>query len=144
MIGTLQEMLQYHRDEIICDFTHDGACSRCGECCGDFLPLSAVEIDRIKTYVRKHQVKEQINLVMDSPINFKCPFRDDSKRICTIYEVRPEICRCFMCNYEKTKIRATKQLLHQKNMVISMRGEFFGNELNKAFVAYLIGGIPNE
>jgi len=49
-----------------------------------------------------------------------------------------------MCNYEKTKSRATKQLLHQKNMVISMRGEFFGNELNKAFVAYLIGGIPNE
>ena len=49
-----------------------------------------------------------------------------------------------MCNYEKTKIKATKQLLHQKNQVISMRGEFYGNELNKAFVAYLLGGFPNQ
>ena len=140
MIVPIYEMLK-HRTEIIQDLTKDGACSRCGECCGDFLPLSAVEIDRIRTYIRKHNIREQVNNVIDTPINFKCPFRDDSKHVCTIYEIRPEICRCFMCNYEKDKIDTSKKLFHQKNQTISMRGTFFGNELNQAYLAFLIGGI---
>jgi len=124
------------------DFTKDGKCACCGECCGDFLPVSDAEILRIKQYVRRHRIKEQVNHVVDIPINFKCPFRDDARQICTIYEVRPEICRSFMCNYDRSKIKANKALFHQKYNIISMRGTFFGNVISQVYIAYLMGALP--
>ena len=141
MIAPLEKIILEQSNQIV-DYTKDGKCSRCGECCGDFLPISDAEIERIRSYIRHHHIKENVNLVMDSPINFKCPFRDDSRKICTIYEIRPEICRSFMCNYDRFKINANKALFHQKYNVISMRGTFFGNEINRAYVAYLMGALP--
>ena len=37
-------------DNIIPDFTNNGECSKCGHCCGRFLPLSPDEINKIKKY----------------------------------------------------------------------------------------------
>jgi hypothetical protein len=50
------------RDEIIdkikiVDLTVDGECSRCGECCGDYLPLLKNELKIIKEYVKKNNIK---------------------------------------------------------------------------------------
>ena len=126
----------------VTDYTKDGKCVCCGECCGDFLPISDDEIRKIRKYVRSHGIKEYTNKLINTPINFKCPFRDDAKRICTIYEIRPEICRSFMCNYDRFKIEANKKLLHQRNSIISMRATFFGNQINQDYLSWLLGDIP--
>ena len=126
----------------VTDFTKDGKCICCGECCSDFLPVSDAEIRRIMEYVKKHKIKEYTNVLINFPVNFKCPFRDDARRICTIYEIRPEICRSFMCNYDQDKIQENKAIFNQKYNVISMRGTFFGNENNRAWLSWLLGYVP--
>ena len=45
------------------DFTINGKCSNCGECCGSILPVTKKEIKRIKAYVRKHNIKPHKNEV---------------------------------------------------------------------------------
>lgn len=46
------------------DFSINGKCSMCGECCGAILPVSEKEIKRIKKYVVEHNIKINVN-----PIN---------------------------------------------------------------------------
>ena len=40
------------------DFTVDGKCSNCGQCCSNYLPVGKREIENIKRYIKKHNVKE--------------------------------------------------------------------------------------
>lgn len=85
------------------DLTHKGKCSGCGACCTNILPLSNNEIRSIKYYIKKNNIKEQIhilNVMAEKPVlDMTCPFlnNQDNNR-CTIYEVRPEICREFKCD----------------------------------------------
>ena len=114
------------------DFTKDGECSGCGQCCSNFLPISAKEIKEIKRYVAKHKIKEQGNCfpVSTGLLDLTCPFRSETERKCLIYSVRPEICRVFMCNHDKSEIMKNKKCLHKKYRAIDMRSEFFGHEDN--------------
>lgn len=61
-------------------------CTNCGRCCG-IIPVSSIELKEIRAYVSKHNIKA-INIH-----SMICPFRDDKKKICVIYPVRPMICR---------------------------------------------------
>lgn len=75
-----------------CNFTVNGECSNCGSCCGNILPLSDKEVKRIKTYVKKHRIKAYNNIpnIMNQQlVDMTCPFRDNDKKICTIYDARP-------------------------------------------------------
>lgn len=81
----------------------DGNCSQCGACCGAFLPVSDAEVKKIKNYVKAHHIKPQKHgtAVLANPaVDFNCPFLDTTKKCekCTIYEVRPMICRLFKCS----------------------------------------------
>ena len=139
MIDTLGNIARM-KPEVI-DFTINSKCSQCGSCCSDYLPLSRWEIERIRTYVQRHKLREHIAAVTSGTfLDGTCPFRDNIKRRCDIYEVRPEICRCFKCDQDMRLINANKALLHQKNRVISMRGEFFGDGRSK-MVALVMGGL---
>ena len=73
------------------DFTKNGHCSKCGECCSAFLHLSVEDIARIKKYLTCHVVKKHYH---NSAV---CPFLNKEKT-CSIYEARPYICRIFRCN----------------------------------------------
>ena len=127
MIGSFEELRRLKPD--VTDFTENGHCSRCGSCCTDFLPVSREEIERIRAYVKKHNLKEHVTVVMQSPgMDMTCPFRDNVKKRCDIYEIRPEICRCFQCDQDMEHINTNKAVFYQKNHVVSMRGVFFGNE----------------
>lgn len=110
------------------DFTVDGECSNCGECCSNFLPVSRKEIKIIRRYISKKKIKEQKHFIptRTASVDWTCPFRDNSERICTIYPVRPAICRDFRCDKPKKRIQADKSLYHRKNLVVNMREEFFG------------------
>lgn len=77
-----------------------GHCSRCGECCTNFLPVSQKEVDIIQKYVISNNIKPQMQmLVMQNRLT--CPYYDGKK--CLIYEVRPLICKEFYC-YKKPSV----------------------------------------
>lgn len=124
--GFLQDVVRDMKNGVF-DFTKNGECSNCGSCCSDFLPISGKEIKNIKKYIRKKNIKEQKHVIPTSrpAIDFTCPFRNDSKRRCEIYSVRPAICRDFKCDKPKKQIKADKSMYHGKYCVISMRKEFF-------------------
>ena len=72
-----------------------GECSKCGECCSNFLPVSQNEINTIQEYVIQNNIKPQMQmLVMQNRLC--CPYYNGQK--CLIYDVRPLICKEFYCN----------------------------------------------
>lgn len=109
------------------NYTVDGKCSKCGNCCSDILPLSDTEICRIRKYIRQKGLKESKHLIpVAKPVlDMTCPFRDNGKKICTIYEVRPEICRQFICDNEQ-RAKEDRELLKVGRRVFSVREVFFG------------------
>lgn len=99
-VGTIED---YARDveHGVYDHTNNGECSCCGDCCSNLLPLSKSEIERIRKHIKKHRIKAQVHLIPTMAVHdLTCPFLDLSKATekCTIYGVRPAICRVFKCN----------------------------------------------
>lgn len=128
MIWTIAEIIRNMENGVF-DFTVNGECSQCGGCCSDTIPVSSKEIKEIRRYVKKHKIEESVHFVPTiAPIEWDmtCPFRDNDNKVCTIYEVRPAICRDFRCDKSKKKIQANKNLFHGRYAVISMRETFFG------------------
>ena len=109
------------------NFTENNKCSNCGSCCTDFLPLSNAEKARIGNYVKRHNIKEQRHNFL-SGIDTTCPFRDDLNKKCLIYEVRPSICRTFICNADKEYLMKNKAEHLKKNSTVCMRAEFFNSK----------------
>lgn len=129
MLGTFEEMWR-DMEAGVFDYTIAGRCSNCGSCCSNILPISTEEILRIKLYIKKHQIKEQVcNYPTAEPVfNFVCPFRDNAGKKCLIYQVRPAICRDFQCDKPRNKILADKRLYHEENRPVDMRAEFYGRQ----------------
>lgn len=126
--GSYEEMLAEEKHGPY-DFTKDGRCSGCGECCSNFLPLSTKEISKIERFIKRHDVKEQhCNFpVTQNALDMTCPFRSNSERKCLIYPVRPEICRVFQCNQPKELIDKNKELIHGIRRAVDMRQVFYGH-----------------
>ena len=129
MIGTLEQVMADMRNGVY-DYTKDGECSRCGNCCSDLLPISAKEVRQIREYVRRHHIQECVNRPPTAgPVqDWTCPFRDNMKKICTVYEVRPAICRDFRCDKPRKQIEADKRMYHGRYDVVNMRETFFPKE----------------
>lgn len=126
-------------ETIIKDYTVNKKCSGCGECCSNLLPISIREIKIIKSYIKKYKIKEQRhNFMVGSDMT--CPFRDDLKKKCLIYEVRPAICRQFMCNYTMEDILKAKKHFHENCRVVFMRSEFYGKSKDEEAFLGLFGG----
>lgn len=96
---------------VVKNYCEGKQCSNCGECCTDILPLTKKEMRNIRSYIRKHNVKENVYMDEDT-IDFRCPFYvKDSEKHCSIYPVRPEICRRFKCNQSSSYIELNKAML---------------------------------
>lgn len=79
------------------DYTCNGKCSKCGNCCIPWCPITQKEYETIKEYIKKNNIKAQPlkegnNYCMD------CCFHDRKNHKCNIYEVRPEVCKNFICS----------------------------------------------
>lgn len=110
------------------DFTDGDKCSNCGACCSDFLPLSKREISKIKEYISSHGIKEQKHLfpfATPADVDLTCPFRNNEKRKCEIYEVRPAICHDFQCNNAPKGKWEHPTMTERFYSIISMRQTFF-------------------
>ncbi len=119
------------------DFTVDGKCSGCGECCSDFLPMTKTEIEVVKRYIKKHNIKEfnAMPKVVTNGMNMTCPFRDEKQKICTIYPVRPSICKAFLCSHRTEDIARNKTLSYTKDYkIVFMRKEFFDSDADKGLI----------
>ena len=108
------------------DYTVNGRCAGCGMCCSNLLPLSDDEIERIKKYIKAKDIKEQRHNGLDG-IDMTCPFRDERNKKCLIYDIRPDICKSFLCNREVSDLEEEKRLIHRRNKITVMRKEFFGS-----------------
>ena len=107
------------------DFSCNGKCSKCGECCTNFLPISKNEMANIIYYVINNNIKAQKHiLVMQNRLT--CPYYDGKK--CLIYEVRPLICKEFYC-YKKIDIETARKFAEGKRTTINMWD--FANDLEK-------------
>lgn len=128
-VGTIQQIKEDMENGVY-DFTVNGECSGCGNCCSNYLPISSKEIKEIKRYIKKHKIKEQKRFlpIADPAMDLTCPFRSEKEQKCLIYSVRPQICRSFRCDYPRRKIYINKNHFHGKYDVVDMRKEFFGNE----------------
>ena len=126
MIGTIEQMIK-DMEHGVYDFTKDGKCSQCGQCCANFLPMSEKELKIIKRYVKKHHIKPQKHIIptAEPMFDMTCPLRNDSEKKCMCYEVRPQICRSFRCDKPKNDIWATKQEFHAKYRVVDLRKEIW-------------------
>lgn len=93
-----------------------GNCSKCGECCTNFLPVSQKEVEKIQKYVIEHKIRPQKQmLVMQNRLS--CPYYDGKK--CLVYEVRPLICKEFYC-YKKPSIETAKKIIQEKRITVDM------------------------
>lgn len=111
-----------------------GKCSKCGECCSPYLPVSQSEIDTIQKYVIEHKIRPQKQmLVMQNRLS--CPYYDGKK--CLIYEVRPLICKEFYC-YKKPDIEMAKKFMQEERFPVDMWG--IANEIDKYFRRKSING----
>jgi Fe-S-cluster containining protein len=115
------------RDEIT-DFTVDSNCSSCGNCCNNALPMNKKEIDRVKKYVKSNNINEIKNVtpLAKAPLDMTCPFRDSTNNVCTIYEVRPKVCRSFICN-KPEEAKRNREKFANTMRIIDLRKEFFNS-----------------
>ena len=108
----------------VTNFTCNGVCSNCGGCCGDILHLSKMEIKKIEKFLKEHKINATPrNILVD--YDNTCPFRDNKEKKCKIYEVRPEICRAFMCNKTPAEAYWNRELTNEGKLPRSMRQLFF-------------------
>lgn len=126
MIGNLEEMMNEFKSGVY-DLTENGKCTQCGECCSNCLPMTKKEISVIKAYIKAHKIKAQIHtMCLREPIiDMICPFLDMTKNEekCTIYKVRPQVCRDFICCREKQK-QLNKEFV-MNAIIINVRDTFF-------------------
>lgn len=106
------------------DFTKNGKCKRCANCCSMDLPLTEKEVEKLKIKIKPLLPKIKKNLENKEKINLMCPFLMSNKK-CKIYLERPLICRLFSCNEEKFRKESLQHglKLHEK--------------LNKSFIDVL-------
>lgn len=126
-VAFLDEVLEDMKAGVF-DFTKDGKCSNCGQCCADLLPISEEEVRKIRAYIKRNNIKEQnhfLPTVLAPSFDATCPFRSVAESKCVIYEVRPAICRDFQCDKPKKQIWADKDMYHGLYSARSMRATFF-------------------
>lgn len=116
----------------IYDCTNNGKCSGCGDCCSNILPITKKEISEIKKYIKDYGIKKQEHrsfFLSANTIDMVCPFCDTNKELkCTIYPVRPSICKIFLCS------NAAKREMHLSNAGrknVNMNEVFFDGRINK-------------
>lgn len=83
------------------DFTCNGICSKCGECCGAILPLDQEDVDKISEYVLENKIHSiAATLIMQNKL--QCPYYTGNKeKGCAIYPARPKVCKLYKCDKKR-------------------------------------------
>ena len=140
-ISELQSPAEFYSNHCI-----NGECTHCGECCADLLPLTPGELENIKRYVRKHNIKEHRQAPFWDPnaTDLTCPFRNQQAKRCDIYPARPFICRHFICSKSLMEARNDRDLIHSTRKVYSLRHEIFGNPECLKFLHLVLAAVMHR
>lgn len=83
------------------DLTKNGKCSKCGNCCSNFIPLTPSELKELQE-LTKTDIEVQLKTDDRGRVYMLCPFLlmtpDSNETRCSIYDKRPSICRIFKCD----------------------------------------------
>lgn len=125
--ATLEQAMSDMRNGFY-NLTDNGKCTGCGSCCSNLLPMTDKEIKTIKQYIKRHGIKQQIHCIplAQPAFDLTCPFLNSGKKTekCTIYEVRPAICRYFICSEPNGAVKH-RELWEGERRVVDVREEFF-------------------
>lgn len=95
------------------DFTCNGKCSKCGECCGIVLPIDQDDANKIQNYVIENRIFPQRQILI-MKCKLQCPYYTGNReKGCSIYEARPKICRFYQCN----KTPGLKDMIEMKDAI---------------------------
>jgi Fe-S-cluster containining protein len=87
--------------------------------------MNKSEIEQIRIYIKKHNIKAQNHIGLSvKTVDVMCPFLktgEGKETVCTIYPVRPQICRKWKCNSAKMEMKYTNETR------VNTRKEFFGD-----------------
>ena len=87
------------------------------------------EIEVIRRCIKKNHIKEcKHTIPLANPvIDMTCPFLNTDKKTenCTIYSVRPAICRCFICSVPNGALK-NKELWSGVRKPVNVRETFYG------------------
>ena len=126
--ATIEDLLDISTSEVH-DLTDNGKCTQCGACCANLLIMTAEEISTIRRYIKKHDIKEHKHILpTPSPVlDLTCPFLDDDKQCnkCSIYEVRPRVCRDFICCKPDSVEEHLEEYIDAD--IVDVRKTFYGN-----------------
>lgn len=99
------EQVRKDMEHGVYNMTENGKCTGCGNCCSNILPMTDKEIEVIQRYIKKNHIKEcKHTIPLANPfLDMTFPFLNTDKKTkkCTIYSVRPNICRKFSCDPEQ-------------------------------------------
>ncbi len=73
----------------------DFECIRCGFCCHLDVKLTENDIQRLKAAGKKDFSKQTDHGIFLKHIGNHCIFLDPKKKMCKVYDSRPDICRRF-------------------------------------------------
>lgn len=100
----LEQYFDHLKEDKITDFKNP-MCINCNECCGMLTLITMEEYDFLTNYFEtdpegRKIFRRGINKIKKhyrrGTLYLMCPLSDDQKR-CSIYEIRPSICRTFHC-----------------------------------------------
>ena len=128
LLSDISDFIAHFLSGTVHDFTRKGKCSHCGECCSNFLPLSASEISRISLYLSEHHILPMPLARGKYIYSEMCPFLDAHKK-CLIYDVRPLICKAFKCNRKAPSNKFIKLFLLEHRTCVDVLYTFFHQEV---------------
>lgn len=111
------EELKFTKKKFKCEnCTNNGSCSRCGECCSPFIPITWKEYKRIKKYIEENNI-EPSNIRDGNNVYISCPFYDRANKKCNVYSVRPEVCKRFLCSHKQEKINTNRKYFDERAQI---------------------------
>jgi len=102
-------------------------CTNCGECCGP-VPITKDEVEKISDYMKEHELPREV--VSRSHKMLECVFRDSRKKRCSIYPVRPLVCRLFGVASGMTCLNGNTADIDFRQYVASSAIEYVGIQNN--------------
>lgn len=85
------------------DYSVNGECINCNECCSVNLPLTRKEYKFFKKVIAVNikAIRNNYEIFMKKGLYYlRCPFSDLESKQCQIYKDRPTICRIYHCHKE--------------------------------------------
>lgn len=97
------------------NLTTNNKCSRCGQCCNPNNPITLEEYYIIKDYIKKNNIKpHRVRPDKDGNVYLTCVFNDTENKCCTIYPVRPKVCRNYICSRNPLRIEIDKRIYDKR------------------------------